>query len=176
MINLIKDKAQQYGYNTLTDSELAKIAKLPENYIDSAQYKAAKELMRREKIQDLTKITGSGDVYSIMKFLSDVDHEEMHVLYLNRANKIIRSDFHSKGGITGTVVCVKEVLKQAVQLKAHGVILVHNHPSGNNQPSSADVEVTRKIKEALKFVDSQLLDHVIIAKDKYYSFTDEGVI
>ena len=176
MINLIKDKAQQYGYNSLSNDELAKIAKMPANYQDSAQYKAAKELIRREEVKDLKQIMGSGDVYSIMKFLSDVDHEEMHVLYLNRANKIIRSDFHTKGGVTGTVVCVKEVLKQAVQLKAHGVILVHNHPSGNNQPSSQDVEVTRKIKEALKFVDSQPLDHVIIAKDKYYSFTDEGVI
>ena len=176
MINLIKDKAQQYGFNTLNNEELAKMAKLPANYENSAQYRAVKELIRREEIKELKQIKGSNDVYNFFKFLSDIDREEFHVIYTNRANKVMKSEFLSKGSTIGTVVCIKTIIKEACNIKASGVILCHNHPSGNNTPSSADTDTTRKIKEALNFIDCILMDHVIIAKDKYFSFADEGLI
>jgi DNA repair protein RadC len=89
---------------------------------------------------------------------------------------VICSSFISKGSEAGTVVNFKEIVLQASRLKAKGVIIAHNHPSGNNEPSHADKDITRKIKEVLTLIDSKLIDHVIICGNKYYSFADEGQI
>lgn len=141
---------------------------------------AAMELGRRRKEQDnpdKAKITGSSDAADLfMPLLGDLDHEEFWILLLNRHNKIIDRFMASKGGITGTVIDVRSIMKVAIDKLATSMILCHNHPSGNLSPSDADQQITQKLKEAGKMVDIQVLDHLIITQKKYYSFADEGMI
>ncbi|TXC81739.1 RadC family protein [Luteibaculum oceani] len=106
----------------------------------------------------------------------DLPHEEFHVLLLNRANSVIEQFKISSGGISGTVVDVRLILKPAIQVLASGVIISHNHPSGNLKPSSNDMALTEKVKKALKLVDITLLDHLIISNDQYLSFADENLL
>jgi len=103
-------------------------------------------------------------------------YESFFILLLNRASKTVGFAKISQGGITGTVVDVKIVAKYVVDTMASGVILAHNHPSGTAHPSQADRDITRKIKEALKLLDSEVLDHIILTEDSYYSFADNGAI
>ncbi|HOB83115.1 MAG TPA: DNA repair protein RadC [Bacteroidales bacterium] len=141
---------------------------------------AALELGRRRKlsdVQDTIQIKASKDVADIFQpLLSDLSHEEFWILYLNRSNKVITRMKLSQGGVSGTVTDVRIVMKKAVELLASGIILCHNHPSGNLNPSEADSKITRKIKEAGSFMDIQLLDHLIISDKDYYSFADNGLI
>ena len=102
--------------------------------------------------------------------------EQFVVLYLNRANKVIGSYQLSKGGITGTIADVRLILSVALKTLATGLILAHNHPSGNLKPSEADKQITSKIRQAAKLLDIELLDHIILSSDGYYSFTDEGIL
>jgi len=106
--------------------------------------------------------------------LSDIGHEEFWILLLNRANNVIERYQVSKGGITGTVVDPKLVFKKAIEVSASALVLCHNHPSGNRSPSEADMQLTRKIADAAKLLDMQVLDHIIVAGDSFYSFSDEG--
>lgn len=176
----LREKATSYGLHSMTDAELCKIARLPEDYTKSLQFKAAKELSRREAVNqtERKKFTKSTDAAQFFNFLTDLDHEEFHVLYLNRANRIISTQMLSKGNCVGTVVNAKEVLKQACNLKACGVIIAHNHPSGNITPSQADKDITNRMRDALRLVDIQLIDHVIVAANTqyHYSFADEGML
>jgi DNA repair protein RadC len=95
---------------------------------------------------------------------------------LNRANIIIEEVIISKGGTTGTIMDVKLIMKNAINKLAQGIIIVHNHPSGNKNPSQSDIVITTKIKEAAKLFDINLLDHIIIADNEYYSFADSGIM
>lgn len=97
-------------------------------------------------------------------------------MYLNRANRVIGIHRHSTGGVAGTVVDTKQILAVALKSNASSLILCHNHPSLNLQPSQADLEITRKIKQAAQTMDLSLLDHLIITSEGYYSFADEGVL
>jgi len=141
---------------------------------------AALELGRRRKmaeVQDTIQIRASKDVADIFQpILSDLSHEEFWILYLNRSNKVISRMKLSQGGVSGTVTDVRIVMKKAVELLASGIILCHNHPSGNLNPSDADSKITQKIKEAGSFMDILLLDHLIISDKDYYSFADNGLI
>lgn len=141
---------------------------------------AALELGRRRKdldVHERPKITGSRDVYEVMKAdLLDIPHEEFWILLLNRANRIIRKSQISLGGIAGTVADPKIIFKLALDELASGIILAHNHPSGNLTASQADLDLTKKLKEAGKLLDIQILDHLIVAGQKYFSFADEGLI
>ncbi|NHM06553.1 JAB domain-containing protein [Flavobacterium sp. CYK-4] len=103
-------------------------------------------------------------------------YEEFKVLYLNNSNEVLGIYPLSKGGITGTVVDVRLIFSVALKCNAVGIILAHNHPSGNLKPSENDKAITRKIKNASDFLDIKLLDHLIITKSGYYSFSDEGII
>ena len=104
-------------------------------------------------------------------------YETFVVAYFNRANRLIGVYELSKGGLTGTVADPRLVLSVALKCAATGIILAHNHPSGNLKPSEADVEITQKIKKACEYLDIKLLDHLIIAPDeKYLSFADEGIL
>jgi DNA repair protein RadC len=105
-----------------------------------------------------------------------VDHELFYVAYLNRSNGVLRCEMLSKGGISGTVVDIKLILNRAILLKASGILLSHNHPSGNLQPSEEDKEITKKIKEGSRIFDIQLLDHIIVGHSEYFSFADEGIL
>jgi DNA repair protein RadC len=139
---------------------------------------AAMELGRRRKQADRLereKISGSKDVFEIMEpQLADLPHEEFWIILLNRSNKIIRKECISRGGITGTVADLRLIFKPAIESLATGIIVCHNHPSGNLKPSDADVSLTRKIRDAGALLDIHLLDHLIIVEKAYYSFADEG--
>jgi len=103
-------------------------------------------------------------------------HESFKVLMLNRANRVLGIYELSKGGIAGTVIDVRLIFATALKALACGIIIIHNHPSGNTRPSDADISITRKIQEAGKFLDIQLIDSMIITEDGYISFADEGVL
>ena len=141
---------------------------------------AALELGRRWKkseLQDKISISGSQDVYVLFQpMIADLSHEEFWVLLLNRSNRVIDNVRISQGGISGTVIDVRLILKNALDRLASSLILCHNHPSGNLKPSEADIKITTKISEASRTMDIQLLDHIIIADNSYFSFSDEGMI
>lgn len=140
---------------------------------------AALELGRRRRAEDtveLTKITSSKLVFEIMQpIIGELFHEEFWVLFLNNSNKVISKSQLSKGGISGTIVDVRLVFKLALENGATGLILCHNHPSRNLQPSDADKQITKKIRQAGDSLDVKVLDHLIITETKYYSFVDEGI-
>ncbi|QDW18947.1 DNA repair protein RadC [Flavobacterium sp. KBS0721] len=140
---------------------------------------AALELGRRRRAEDavdLVKVTSSKKVFEMMQpIIGELTHEEFWVLFLNNSNKIISKSQLSKGGITGTIVDARLVFKLALENGATGLILCHNHPSGNLQPSDADKEITKKLKLAGESLDVKVLDHLIITESKYYSFVDEGI-
>lgn len=141
---------------------------------------AAFELGRRRKDTESSgpqKISSSKDAFAILNIkLADLPHEEFWMLLLNRANHVIKTESISKGGISGTVVDVRLISKSAIETNASGVILAHNHPSSNLKPSEQDIELTKKIKAALKLFDISLLDHIIIGDNAYFSFGDEGLL
>ena len=137
-----------------------------------------KSFRRRALIKkDLYQIRSSTDVKDLMlPYFTDLTHEEFFCIFLNRANKVIKIDQLSKGGISGTVTDVRILFKNAVLNSASGVIVAHNHPSGNLNPSESDIKITAKIKEAGNLLDIQLLDHLIIYDSDYYSFSDNGLL
>jgi DNA repair protein RadC len=141
---------------------------------------AALELGRRRKNleqESKPKITGSKDAFELLKAdLMDLPHEEFWVILLNRANRVTRKHQVSQGGVAGTVADPKIIFKTALEELASGIILAHNHPSGNLTASQADLELTRKLKEGGKLLEIQVLDHLIIAGQKYFSFADEGML
>lgn len=141
---------------------------------------SALELGRRRKLSDASnrlKITSSSDVYeALCQHLADLPHEEFWILLLNRSNKVLEKRKISQGGISGTVTDMRMILKFAIDALASSLILCHNHPSGNLQPSEADIQVTRKLKEASALMDITLLDHVIIAGKHYFSLADENMM
>jgi DNA repair protein RadC len=141
---------------------------------------AALELGRRKSSATALKkdkITSSADAAALLQpHLSDLSHEEFWVLYLNRANQRIAMTAISKGGVNGTVVDPKIIFREALEQKASSIILFHNHPSGNTNPSEADIQLTKKVKEAGKNLEISVLDHLIIAGATFYSFADEGLL
>lgn len=141
---------------------------------------AALELGRRRQIEDggiLKKVNSSEDAFQYLKIdLSDLTHEEFWVIYLDRANNVIDKSRISQGGISGTVIDVRLILKQAIEKMASSIILAHNHPSGNLSPSQSDIDITRKTGEASKLIDVKVLDHIIVAGNRFYSLADEGLI
>lgn len=102
--------------------------------------------------------------------------EQVKLILLNRSNKAIGVYSLAKGGISGCIVDVRIILSVALKSLATGIILIHNHPSGNLKPSSDDIKITKKLKESCKLLDIELLDHLIITKDNYFSFADEGLL
>jgi DNA repair protein RadC len=141
---------------------------------------AALELGRRRKEVDVQKqdvVKTSKDAYAhIAPKLSDLPHEEFWILLLNRNNKIIRTELVGRGGVSGTVADVRLILKSAVEHLASSIVLSHNHPSGNLQPSKEDINLTQKVKQAATLFDIQVIDHIIVGDANYYSFADEGLL
>jgi len=136
----------------------------------------ALELGRRrrlEKALETPTLKSSKAVFNIMQpLIGELKHEEFWVLYLNNANKIIYKNCLSSGGITSTLVDVRLLFKKALELSAVALILSHNHPSGKLKPSKADIDLTKKIKNAGKSLDIKILDHLIITEKAYFSFAD----
>lgn len=137
---------------------------------------AALELGRRRKLSEVIvqpQIVSSEDVFQILHpVLGDLKHEEVWVLLLNKANKVLKKLQVSKGGVSGTVVDIRMIMKEAIESLASAIILCHNHPSGNTNPSGDDNMITQRLKEAGEVMDIRLLDHVIIGDQRYYSYRD----
>jgi len=139
---------------------------------------ATLELSRRKLMserEETKTISTSRDAYNILlpEFL-DLPHEEFKILLLNRANKVTHIKDISKGGIAGTVVDRRLIFKHAIHCLSSGIILSHNHPSGNLKPSQEDIRITKEISDAGKTMGIKILDHLIITNQSYYSFSDEG--
>ena len=141
---------------------------------------AALEIGRRrrgEEAKKITKIASSASVFELLQpIMGELEHEEFWIVYLNNANNVVQTAQLSKGGITGTLVDVRLVMRQALELGAVALILAHNHPSGTLKPSSADRQITQKLKTAAEALDIKVLDHLIITQKEYFSFADEGIL
>jgi DNA repair protein RadC len=162
----------------LTVKDLTKIKGIGE--AKAISIVSALELGRRRKDHigdEKSKITSSKDIFDLLKSeLLDLPHEAFWIVLLNRANRVIKKQQISQGGVAGTVADPKIIFKIALEELASGVILAHNHPSGNLTASQADIDLTKKLKESGKLLEIQVLDHLIIAGKKYYSFADEGLM
>lgn len=142
---------------------------------------AALELGRRRREDDVlenhNKITSSNDAYNfVYSDLSDLKREEFWIILLKRSNSIIKKIRISEGGLSGTVADPKIIFRFALENSASSIILAHNHPSNNLQPSQNDIDLTRKLVDAGKSLEISVLDHLIIGSDKYFSFADESII
>jgi DNA repair protein RadC len=123
------------------------------------------------------KITQSHQAFEIFKSLmGDLPYEEFWILLLNRSNRVLKKIRISEGGVSGTVVDPKKVFKLCLDNQACSIILGHNHPSGNTNPSEADSKLTKKLRDCGMMLDVDVLDHIIIGDDKYYSFADGGAM
>ncbi|HVF95903.1 MAG TPA: DNA repair protein RadC [Flavisolibacter sp.] len=176
VLRLGKDNLNELG--KLSIEELTKLKGIGE--AKAIAIIAAMELgRRRQAMASLEKpvVGRSADVATFLQTtLRDYKHEVFAVIFLNRANKINDFRIISEGGITGTVADPRIILKKALEQDAVSLILCHNHPSGSLKPSRADEELTHKIKEAAKYFDIKVLDHLIVSDDGYYSFADEGIL
>lgn len=154
-----------------------------ENTTESRPYEVAEvQLVYKSKVKPSLRprITSSRDAQQI--FMSCWDDtklelaEQFKVMLLNRAHKVLGIYELSTGGVSGTVADPKLIFAAALKGVASGIILAHNHPSGNLQPSQSDIDLTRKLKEAGRFLEIQVMDHLILSTEGYYSFSDEGLI
>ena len=141
---------------------------------------AALEFGRRrrgEEAQQIIKINRGHDVIELLQpIIGELPHEEFWIVYLNNSKKILHKEQLSKGGMTGTLVDVRLVMKHALEHGAVGCVLAHNHPSGTLKPSRSDKEVTHKLKQAGLALDIKVLDHLIITQNAYFSFADKGLL
>ena len=150
---------------------------------DIINFKAFKDFIgeltvtyRRTKLPTTT-ITSSFSVYELVKEIYDEcmdDHEEFKVLHLNNSNGVINIHHATKGTDTACVVSVKDIMRNAILTSSKSLILIHNHPSGGLKPSQADRNLTEKVKKACAVMDLNLFDHIIVTRESYYSFADEG--
>lgn len=168
------------------DHQLAKLSVLPWNHwvslkgvgtVKAVRLAAAMELCRRIPLdQSVTRaaLNSSEAVYQLLKpKIAHLPHEEFWVIYLNNAHKLLYMHRLSQGGITATYVDIRLLLKEALQRHAVAIVVAHNHPSGQLQPSIQDRELTEKIKKAAELVDIKLLDHLVITQEEYLSFADQ---
>ncbi|KFF19688.1 RadC family protein [Chryseobacterium sp. JM1] len=141
---------------------------------------AALEIGKRRSVQEIPYrpiISNSGDAYLILKnHLTDLRTEEFWAVFLNQSNKVVHISKLTQGGISQSIVDVRILFKTALDHFSTGIIIAHNHPSGSLKPSTEDLNITQKIKEAGSTLSIQLLDHIIITQDTYCSFSDEGLL
>jgi len=141
---------------------------------------AALEIGRRRddtEVKAVESILSSKDAYNLMRrHLVDLNHEEFWIILLGRSSKVLGKELISKGGLSGTVADPKIIFHVALQHQASGIILIHNHPSGNLKPSQSDISLTKRLSEAGRVLDIQIFDHLIIGDTGYYSFGDEAVL
>jgi DNA repair protein RadC len=176
LLTLSKNSLHELGKLSVRD--IMKIKGI--GLVKAVTLSAALELGRRRQelpLLEKTVVKESRDVAGYLRsLLRDHRHEVFVVVFLNRAHKINHVEIISEGGITGTVADPRIILKKALEENAVSLILCHNHPSGNLRPSKADEELTFKIKEAARFLDIRVIDHLIVSEEGYFSFADEGMI
>ena len=162
----------QMSYNDLVREGLS--------YGQATRVIACNEYAKRKQIcvaDEKDQIKMSKDVFDIMSpILSDLSYEEFWCLFLNRSNKVLLKFKLSQGGLSGTVTDVRLLFRKALDVFASSMVLCHNHPSGNLQPSESDKSITQKIKDAGIIMDIQIIDHIIINEKDYYSFADNGIM
>ena len=148
--------------------------------VKALKIKAVFEISKRlqsQPFQEKKQFNSSADVFqSLQALLGNLKHEEFWILYLNQFNRLLAKKCLSKGGITQTVVDVRMAIKNALEIGATGMILAHNHPSGNLNPSRQDKEITQKFIEAANTFDIIILDHLIVSEKRYFSFKDENLV
>lgn len=149
--------------------------------MENLLYELKLSYRRTKRRRQTGALRSSMDSFEVMKTVFDQDlieaREEFIVLYLNRANEIIGYYKAFQGGVSSVVADTKLILSTGLKVLASGIILAHNHPSGRIIPSEQDIRLTRRVKEACKLVDMELLDHLIVtAENGFYSFADEGKI
>jgi len=174
----------------LTGNQLGEIARLPISTLTSVHgigkakavfFKAAIEFARRtqfEAVPEDFKVITSKDAFRVLgpHLGGDLNHEEFWIILLNRRAKVIRKNMISQGGMTSTVADPRVIFRQALYYEASSMIVAHNHPSGGLSPSAADIDLTKKLAMAGKFLEIQLVDHLIISGDNYCSFADSGLL
>lgn len=142
------------------------------------QIEAVMELIRRyckETVGNRIQITRSQDIYDVMRHeIGNLSHEEIWALYLNRRNEIVSMEMITQGSSVASVFDLKKILKVALMRDAEGIVLCHNHPSGNLRPSAQDDQITRKMREGCASMDIRFLDHVIVTASGFYSYQDES--
>ncbi|MEY3501667.1 MAG: hypothetical protein RL308_3340 [Bacteroidota bacterium] len=132
---------------------------------------------RGEEALELKKITSSKMIFEIMQpVIGELPHEEFWIIYVNNSNRVLSKSQLSKGGITATLVDVRLIFKNVLEIGATGIVLCHNHPSGALKASDADIKITKKIKIAAESLDISVLDHLIVGEHGYFSFADEGIL
>ena len=140
----------------------------------------ALEIGRRRAAQDVpekVQVKNSSDLFKILQpYLSDLQTEEFWVVFLNQSNKVLGKTKLSSGGINQSVVDVRILFKAAIENFATGIVIAHNHPSGNLKPSQEDIKITKQISEGGKILNIQLLDHLIITQNSFFSFADENLL
>lgn len=176
VLKLGKDSLHELG--KLSVKEITKVKGIGE--AKAITIAAALEIgRRRQAITYIHKntVNSSNEIAGFLQSkLKDYQHEVFAVVFLNRANKINHFEILSEGGITGTVADPRIILKKALEENAVSIVLCHNHPSGSLTPSRADEDLTRKIKEAARYFDIRVTDHIIVGENGYYSFADDGIL
>ena len=140
---------------------------------------AAVELYKRVQIKQVERqqVTSSDTVCDMLRpLIGDIEKEEFWAVYLNQSNRIIRRERLSVGGIAGTYVDIRLIMKEAILCNATGMIISHNHPSGNENPSPEDNRITEQIKKAADSLNIRLTDHIIITSNTYYSYVENGML
>ncbi len=139
---------------------------------------AAVELYKRVQIKQAERrqVVSSETACNILRpLIGDIEREEFWAIYLNQSNMVIRKERLSAGGITGTYVDVRMIMKEAILCNATGLIIAHNHPSGNEKPSGEDNRITEQVKKAAETLNIRLIDHVIVTSNTYYSYMDNDM-
>lgn len=176
LLNSCKDNLGEIA--KLAVSDLTRISSITPS--QATRIIAAFEIGKRRNASEgamKVKISSSRDANAVLKaVLTDKAYEEFWIILLNRANSVIALRKISEGGMSGTVVDPKKIFKTALENHASGIILGHNHPSGALTPSEADQRITRKIANAGEMLEINVLDHLIITDDGFYSFADEGIM
>lgn len=173
------EKFYQYGINACSLDELLNLAKWkkkPEDFYKSPQFLAVKELIRRYELPEKINISSSRKAYEMLSFLETEEVEKFYVIFMNRRHNVIAQEFIGQGSPVATVVDIQKIFMRALTHRAQGIIICHNHPSGDPSPSEADIKLTQKINEAGKLLDINVIDHLIVSNKKYYSFADEGLL
>ena len=179
-ITNIHEQAAEYA-GRLTRCEITSVDELFSQLTPArkALAEAAVELYKRVQIKQAERkqVISSETACNIMKpLIGDIEKEEFWAIYLNQSNRVIRKERLSVGGLTGTHVDVRLIMKGALLCDATGMIISHNHPSGNEKPSKEDNLITEKIKKAADSLNIRLIDHIIITSNTYYSYMDNGML
>ena len=179
-ITNIHEQAAEYA-GKLKSGEMSSVDELFSQLTPArkAIAEAAVELYKRVQIKQVERkrIISSETACNILRpLIGDIEREEFWAIYLNQSNRIIRKERLSAGGLTGTYVDVRLIMKGALLCNATGMIIAHNHPSGNENPSGEDNRITEQVKKAADTLNIRLLDHVIITSNTYYSYVDNGML